>query len=147
LNSENDAEEADGSHTSAADKTEQRDDANVDDEAEDDGGFGDDFDDFEEGGEGDDFGDFDDGFQQGEEQTETTFDEPPDHPSVPAPSPGPVSQNMQSHIDYALMHESCSDECGLTWDMCSRSWISRNLGHLKKLYMQRSLTLMKFTHP
>ncbi|KAF1973658.1 hypothetical protein BU23DRAFT_532853 [Bimuria novae-zelandiae CBS 107.79] len=56
---------------------------------EDDGEFGDDFDDFEEGGEGDDFGDFDDGFQQGEEDTETTFDKPPEQPSLPAPSPGP----------------------------------------------------------
>ncbi|ORY14182.1 hypothetical protein BCR34DRAFT_479900 [Clohesyomyces aquaticus] len=58
-------------------------------EAEDDGGFGDDFDDFEEGGEGDDFGDFDDGFQQGEEQAETTFERPRDHPSVPVPPSGP----------------------------------------------------------
>ncbi|KAF2864834.1 hypothetical protein BDV95DRAFT_508459 [Massariosphaeria phaeospora] len=56
---------------------------------EDDGEFGDDFDDFEEGGEGDDFGDFDDGFQQGEEQAESAFDKPPDQPPVPAPSPGP----------------------------------------------------------
>lgn len=54
-----------------------------------DGEFGDDFDDFEEGGEGDDFGDFDDGFQQGEERVETSFDKPPDHTSVPVPPPGP----------------------------------------------------------
>jgi hypothetical protein len=107
LNSENDVEEAAGSDTSAAGENELRDDASVHDEVEDDGGFGDDFDDFEEGGEGDDFGDFDDGFQQGEEQAETTFDESPDHPSVPAPSPGPVSQNMQSHIDL------CFDACVL----------------------------------
>ena len=60
--------------------------------AEDDGEFGDDFDDFEEGGEGDDFGDFDDGFQQGEQDSETAFDKPPEQPSIPAPSPGPVSQ-------------------------------------------------------
>ena len=68
----------------------------VDDAAEDDGDFGDDFgddfDDFEEGGDGDDFGDFDDGFQQGEQDTETTFDKPPEQASIPAPSPGPVSR-------------------------------------------------------
>jgi hypothetical protein len=147
LNSDNYAEEADGSDASAAETNEQTDIVHGNDEVEDDGGFGDDFDDFEEGGEGDDFGDFDDGFQQGEEQAETTFDEPPDQPSVPAPSPGPVSQNIQSQIDCALMHASCSDECGLTWDVCSRFWISRNSRHLKRLYMQRSLTLMKSTHP
>lgn len=58
-----------------------------------DGEFGDDFDDFEEGGEGDDFGDFDDGFQQGEERVESSFDRPPEHTSVPVPPPGPVSRN------------------------------------------------------
>lgn len=67
--------------------------ADGNDDVEDDGEFGDDFDDFEEGGEGDDFGDFDDGFQQGEEDAETSFDKPPDQPSVPAPSTGPVSQH------------------------------------------------------
>lgn len=62
------------------------------DGADDDDGFGD-FDDFEEGGEADDdFGDFDDGFQ-GEDEGETTFEEPPNRPSVPTPPPGPVSQN------------------------------------------------------
>lgn len=89
MNSDRDADEADESDASAAESNEQRGDANDDSKAEDDGDFGDDFDDFEEGGEGDDFGDFDDGFQQGEEQAETTFDETPNHPSVPAPSPGP----------------------------------------------------------
>ena len=67
-----------------------------DDAAEDDGEFGDDFDDFEEGGDGDDFGDFDDGFQQGEEDIETTFDKPPEQPSIPAPSLGPVSQQYST---------------------------------------------------
>lgn len=64
----------------------------VDDAFEDDGEFGDDFDDFEEGGEGDDFGDFDDGFQQGEEDDETTFDPPSEQPPLPVPSQGPVSR-------------------------------------------------------
>lgn len=61
------------------------------DNDDDDDGFGD-FDDFEEGGEADDdFGDFDDGFQ-GEDEGETTIEEPPSL-SVPTPPPGPVSQN------------------------------------------------------
>jgi len=81
--------DADESDASAAESTKV---FGGDGEAEDDGEFGDDFDDFEEGGEGDDFGDFDDGFQQGEEGAETTFDEPTNQPSVPAPSLGPVSQ-------------------------------------------------------
>ncbi|OAL54065.1 hypothetical protein IQ07DRAFT_560688 [Pyrenochaeta sp. DS3sAY3a] len=59
-----------------------------DNAADDDDGFGD-FDEFEEGGEGDDFGDFDDGFQQGEQETETSFEKPPDQNPVPAPSIGP----------------------------------------------------------
>lgn len=147
LNSEDDAEEANDVDASAADTNDQSDDAHGNDEAEEDGGFGDDFDDFEEGGEDDDFGDFDDGFQQDEEQAETTSNEPPDHPSIPAPSPGPVSQIIQSKVDYALMHASCSDECGLTWVVCSRFWTSRNSLQLNKLCMQRSLTLMKSTHP
>lgn len=73
-----------------------RDAPEVDDAAEDYGEFGDDFDDFEEGGDGDDFGDFDDGFQQGEEDIETTFDKPPEQPSIPAPSLGPVSQQYST---------------------------------------------------
>lgn len=91
MNSDNEDDDADGSGVSAADSTHN---AKGNGEAEDDGEFGDDFDDFEEGGDGDedDFGDFDDGFQQGEEHAETTFDKPPDQPSVPVPSPGPVSQ-------------------------------------------------------
>jgi hypothetical protein len=76
----------------------------ADDFSEDDDGFGE-FDEFEEGGEGDDdFGDFDDGFQQGEEQAETSFDEPPDQPPIPAPSLGPVS-----HINTAQAHVCLSD--------------------------------------
>jgi hypothetical protein len=71
---------------------ESQDETNDNNAALEDGEFGDDFDDFEEGGDGDDFGDFDDGFQQGEEHAETTFEKPPDLPPVPAPSPGPVSQ-------------------------------------------------------
>lgn len=91
LNYEPSDSDADVSDTSPAESREHHDDTNGNGEEEDDGEFGDDFDDFEEGGEGDDFGDFDDGFQ-GEEQAETTFEKPPDQPSVPAPSPGPVSQ-------------------------------------------------------
>jgi hypothetical protein len=72
----------------------------AEDFAEDDG-FGE-FDEFEEGEEGDDdFGDFDDGFQQGEEQAETSFDKPPDQPSVPAPSSGPVSQINTAEPKFA----------------------------------------------
>jgi hypothetical protein len=77
----------------------------ADDFPEDDDGFGE-FDEFEEGEEGDDdFGDFDDGFQPGEEQAETSFDEPPDPPSVPAPSLGPVS-----HINTAQT-QICLSDC------------------------------------
>ncbi|KAJ4292510.1 hypothetical protein N0V90_009172 [Kalmusia sp. IMI 367209] len=81
-NEDGDADESDASVADAHNGTE------VDDAGEDDGEFGDDFDDFEEGGEEDDFGDFDDGFQQGDEDNETTFDNPPEQPSVPAPSLG-----------------------------------------------------------
>ena len=76
-------------------------------EQEHDGDFGDDFDDFEEGGEGDDFGDFDDGFQQGEEQTQESFDKPPDHPSVPVPPSGPVSHKYSIPAEAAPMHAVC----------------------------------------
>jgi hypothetical protein len=76
----------------------------ADDFPEGDDGFGE-FDEFEEGGEDDDdFGDFDDGFQQGEEQAETSFDEPPDQPSIPTPPLGPVS-----HINTAQAHVCLSD--------------------------------------
>lgn len=98
LNFEPEGSSADDSDTSAAAEShEQREDTDSNGVAEDDGEFGDDFDDFEEGGEGDDFGDFDDGFQ-GEEQAETTFEKPPDQPSIPVPSPGPVSQK------YSILH-------------------------------------------
>ncbi|KAL1611967.1 hypothetical protein SLS60_000190 [Paraconiothyrium brasiliense] len=80
---EDDVDDQDASAVDEHDTTEG------DGAAEGDDGFGDDFDDFEEGGEGDDFGDFDDGFQQGEEDTETTFDKTPEQPSIPAPSLGP----------------------------------------------------------
>jgi hypothetical protein len=81
----------------ANDAQEQQDDA-ADDFPPDDDGFGE-FDEFEEGEEGDDdFGDFDDGFQDGEEQEETSFDEPPEQPPVPAPSPGHVSCSNTSPI-------------------------------------------------
>ncbi|KAF2182493.1 hypothetical protein K469DRAFT_636361 [Zopfia rhizophila CBS 207.26] len=86
--SDREVDEAEESNTSAAESNERRDN-DCNGEGEDDGRFGDDFDDFEEGGEGDDFGDFDDGFQQGEEQAETAFEKPLNHPSVPVPSPGP----------------------------------------------------------
>lgn len=66
-----------------------------DDEVEDDDDFDDDFDEFEEGGEGDDFGDFDDGFHQGEAHAEPTISRAPDHSSIPVPSLGPVSQQIQ----------------------------------------------------
>jgi len=63
------------------------------DNDDDDDGFGD-FDDFEEGGEADDdFGDFDDGFQ-GEDEGETTIEEPPSL-SVPTPPPGPPVLNFE----------------------------------------------------
>ncbi|KAF2450873.1 hypothetical protein P171DRAFT_503658 [Karstenula rhodostoma CBS 690.94] len=83
VSSDSEDDDADDQDASAADVTEG------DGAAEDDDGFGDDFDDFEEGGEGDDFGDFDDGFQQGEEDPETAFDKAPEQPSMPAPSLGP----------------------------------------------------------
>lgn len=86
MSSDNEDDGTDDGDASAADVTEG------DDVAEDDDGFGDDFDDFEEGGDGDDFGDFDDGFQQGEEDPETTFDKAPEQPPMPAPSMGPVSE-------------------------------------------------------
>ncbi|KAF1955345.1 hypothetical protein CC80DRAFT_415663 [Byssothecium circinans] len=88
LNSDSEDDDADEHGVSAHDSRNDIND-NGNSDAGDDGDFGDDFDDFEEGGEGDDFGDFDDGFQQGEEDAETSFDNPPDQPSVPAPSPGP----------------------------------------------------------
>lgn len=88
-NSEDDEDGVDEPNGYAADDDEL---PEVDDAVEDDGDFGDDFDDFEEGGDGDDFGDFDDGFQQGEQDTETTFDKPPEQASIPAPSLGPVSR-------------------------------------------------------
>lgn len=83
---DSDADQPDGS------ADDSHDDAKADNPMAEEGDFGDDFDDFEEGGDGDDFGDFDDGFQQADEHAETTFDKPPDPSSVPAPSPGPVSQ-------------------------------------------------------
>lgn len=92
MNSDNEDDVADSRDVSALELSDNAF-SNDNDGAEDDGEFGDDFDDFEEGGEGDDFGDFDDGFQQGEEDAETSFAKPPDQPSVPAPSPGPVSQH------------------------------------------------------
>lgn len=57
-----------------------------------DGGFGDDFDDFEEGGEDEDFGDFDDGFQEAEAAP------PPIKQSLPA-TPTYVSSNLSIHYD------------------------------------------------
>lgn len=79
------------------------------------GDFGDDFDDFEEGGDGDDFGDFDDGFQQGDEHAETTFEKPPDQPSVPAPSPGPVSQQYSvPDMPFCLLRLCLAVMCRLT---------------------------------
>jgi hypothetical protein len=86
VSSDSEDDDADDQDASAADATEG------DGAAEEDDGFGDDFDDFEEGGDGDDFGDFDDGFQQGEDDPETTFDKAPEQPSMPAPSMGPVSE-------------------------------------------------------
>lgn len=106
MNSKPDGAADDASEPSVAsadERDDEHDDTNDNDsgnDAEDDGGFGDDFDDFEEGGEGDDFGDFDDGFQGGEE-AETTFSKPPDEPSVPVPSPGPVS------LRYSIPHCYC----------------------------------------
>jgi hypothetical protein len=73
-----------------------------DNAADDDDGFGD-FDEFEEGGEGDDFGDFDDGFQQGEQETETSFEKPPDQIPVPAPSIGPVSHDYLAQTQLAML--------------------------------------------
>jgi hypothetical protein len=110
LKSDSDGSDADDSDIISASESplKREDDTNGNgDDVEDDGDFGDDFDDFEEGGEGDDFGDFDDGFQ-GEEQTETTFDNPPHQPSIPAPSPGPVSQNYSIPRVFALKHAHCS---------------------------------------
>ncbi|CAG8953522.1 hypothetical protein HYFRA_00009979 [Hymenoscyphus fraxineus] len=57
-----------------------------------DGGFGDDFDDFEEGGEDEDFGDFDDGFQEAEAA-------PPIKQSLPATPAYPV-------LDFANLGSS-----------------------------------------
>lgn len=102
MNFDNEDGDADGSDASPAESVH---DTEGDGAAEEDGEFGDDFDDFEEGGDGDDFGDFDDGFQQGEEHAETTFDKPPDQPSVPAPSPGPVSQQY-SILGQPFFHNS-----------------------------------------
>lgn len=92
MNSDNEDDAADLRDASAH-KSSDNTFANDDGGFENDGEFGDDFDDFEEGDEDDDFGDFDDGFQQGEGHAETSFEKPPDQPSVPAPSPGPVSQH------------------------------------------------------
>ena len=145
LNSEPE-DDADASNASVS-ESQQQPEATVDDgEMKDDGDFGDDFDEFEEGGEGDDFGDFDDGFQ-GEEQTETTFDKPPDQPSLPAPSLGPVSQttSIPRHA-YSATCVRC-DSQGLTWDLCSPSWILRSSHRSKTLLVQHNRTLMQYTPP
>lgn len=94
MNSDNEDDAADSRDASAHESPDNTF-ANDNGGFEDDGEFGDDFDDFEEGGEGDDFGDFDDGFQQGEGHAETSFEKPPDQPSVPAPSPGPPVLNFE----------------------------------------------------
>jgi hypothetical protein len=100
MNSEPQDSDPVASVSSAADYGDMHENTTGNAEVEEDDGFGDDFDDFEAGGEGDDFGDFDDGFQ-GEEQTETTFDAPPDQPPIPTPSPGPVSQTYSIPITCA----------------------------------------------
>lgn len=142
MSSDNEDDDADDQDASAADELNN---TEGDDEMEDDDGFGDDFDDFEEGGEGDDFGDFDDGFQQGEDNPETTFDKPPEQPSMPAPSLGPVSEKysvpgLRSLDDscFAVMHR-------LTGCMRSLSLISKTSPPLKMLPLPHSLTLMRFT--
>jgi hypothetical protein len=61
---------------------------NVEEDGEDDGGFGDDFDDFEEGEEDAEFGDFDDGFQEAAAA-------PPPPQSIPV-APAFVSRNLHS---------------------------------------------------
>lgn len=145
---ESDADEQDGS---AADEDTTTggegaaDDEGGDDDDDDDGGFGDDFDDFEEGGEGDDFGDFDDGFQQqGEEEMETTFDKAPEQPSVPAPPPGPVSQQYSipglhdPEASFMVMH-------WLTGSMRSLCLISKISARLRTLPLPYSPMLMRCT--
>ncbi|KAF2107637.1 hypothetical protein BDV96DRAFT_589133 [Lophiotrema nucula] len=89
LSHEQDENDADESDASAAELNKHPEEAIDEGTADEEGDFGDDFDEFEEGGEGDDFGDFDDGFQQGAEQAETTFEKPPDQSSFSVPSPGP----------------------------------------------------------
>ena len=103
----NDAGNSDG--RAAALNEHSEDDDRSDDDGDGDGEFGDDFDDFEKGSEGDDFGDFD-GFQQGEGQAETAFENPPDHHTVPASLPGPVSQEIfNCEISDALLYPVCGD--------------------------------------
>jgi hypothetical protein len=131
LNSEPDDCDADASDISAVESQAQPEEAFESGDAEDDGDFGDEFDEFEEGGDGDDFGDFDDGFQ-GEEQTETTFDKPPDQPSLPAPSLGPVSENYSIPRQSCLNAYACCDPHGLTWDLRSRCWTLRSSQRLKR---------------
>ncbi|KAI9749929.1 MAG: 14-3-3 protein [Chaenotheca gracillima] len=53
-----------------------------DEDGENDGGFGEDFDDFEEGGEDSDFGDFDDGFQEQQEDVAPTVSKEEPLPSI-----------------------------------------------------------------
>lgn len=108
--------EADGFPEDTQDSTH---DASEGGEAEEDDGFGD-FDDFEEGGEGDDdFGDFDDGFQQGEEQAETTFDNPQNQTPVPAPPqapPGPVSATHLAQASPSFLLKHIAVMSGLTFN-------------------------------
>jgi hypothetical protein len=94
---ENTASSPDGLH-------ERRDDDDDDNTAMD-GGFGDDFDDFEQGGEGDDFGDFDDGFQQDNEDAETAFPSPSARLSMPGIPAGLVSQHSLN--PNQLYHKAC----------------------------------------